>query len=125
MKLKNLNGALRRMTGAPMVKMATPIGPVTFTVQKTALIEALKQVCPDPAAETHMYLDDEGFIRLEADGIPLAQEVKAHYAHAESEDMGAMDHANNDPISPSADDGDLLIDDEPEASDDDLEGLLG
>lgn len=132
MKLKNLNGAIRKADGHVKVGVATPVGYIYVAVQKTDLLNELKRVCPDSAAEVHMSLDDRNVIVVEEGARHLVDEVLGHEPHRNTADSAITDV--------DIEDDDLLDAEEvrdadfvgiraapveiPE-SDDDLDGLLG
>lgn len=66
MKLSNLNGQIR---GADAVKVAwqTPIGVLAIVVQKTSLLAALKEACPDNKADVPLYVREDGFLMREGE----------------------------------------------------------
>lgn len=61
MKLRNLNGAIRKHTGAVKLGWDSPIGALVVDLQKTSLLEVLKDACDgDPQRETGLYLREDG-----------------------------------------------------------------
>lgn len=75
MKLRNLNGAVRKFEGAPTVGVMTPLGYMYVPVQKTGFLEALKGLNLDPQDETHMELGDDGRLILLPEGRELVDEL--------------------------------------------------
>lgn len=52
MKLRNLNGAIRKNDGPPKLSLATAYGPVVVSLVKSDLIAGLAALHPDSSAET-------------------------------------------------------------------------
>jgi len=112
MKISNLNGSIRKCEGGVRVKIAAPNGqPVIVTVQKTSLIDGLRDAYgSDRHTETGFKIED-GLLML--DPATVGQ-------------FGAQ------PAADAAEDDDLLADDDagalhratPHVADDDIEDLL-
>ena len=64
MKLRNLNGAIRKHKGGVfMFGYATlPIGSIRVEVVKGSLLAALAEKFPDPTAETGLLIDADGVV---------------------------------------------------------------
>lgn len=73
MKLRNLNGAIRKVEGAPTVGVMTPLGYIHVPVQKTGLLEALKALSDDPQIETHMEVSEDGRLTVTEEGRALIE----------------------------------------------------
>lgn len=73
MKLRNLNGAIRKVEGAPTVGVMTPLGYIHVPVQKTGLLDALKALSDDPQVETHMEVSEDGRLVVTEEGRALIE----------------------------------------------------
>lgn len=126
MKLRNLNGAIRKLEGAPTVGVMTPLGYIYVPVQKTGFLDALKSLNLDPQAETHMELGEDGRLILLPEGRAMVDELlrgaratgsipfQEEASTAQPDDDDLLDMGDDDTLdieeSPPADDIDLLGD---------------
>lgn len=62
MKLRNLNGAIRKAAPAVTVVLHTPAGDLTVALQKSSLLDALKALPVDPSDETGLTVTDAGVL---------------------------------------------------------------
>ncbi len=134
MKLRNLNGAIRKVEGAPTVGVMTPLGYIHVPVQKTGLLDALKALSEDPQIETHMEVSEDGRLTVTEEGRVLIE--RAASGHDDGGDLiGESDLLDDllDASSPlTADDlaesqelvRDVVVSDD-ETLPDDLDDLLG
>lgn len=108
MKLRDLNGAIRKSGDKITIGLKAPDGrEILIRVPRSGVLDGLKEAWPD-GGETEIYLDDSGRLRYEANGSDDAVA-----------DMSS--DAEETPV-----DDDLDIDaDEPAAPADDLDDLLG
>lgn len=95
MKLRNLNGAIRKVEGAPTVGVMTPLGYIHVPVQKTGLLDALKALSDDPQIETHMEVSEDGRLTVTEEGRVLIE--RAASGHGEDGDLvGESDLLDDD-----------------------------
>lgn len=65
MKLRNLNGAIRKAEGRSVkIRIATPMGPITAGLTKQELLQGFADLALDPMTETGMTVEG-GFLRFE------------------------------------------------------------
>lgn len=142
MKLRNLNGAIRKVEGAPLVGMMTPAGYARVPVQKTGLLDALKALYPDPQEETYLELTEDGMLTVTEEGRGrIADQTRAaHEAgtepFAERDGGHGVEVSDDDELLEDDDDvvtegdvtaahNEVLADDELLEDDDDLDSILG
>lgn len=111
MKLRNLNGLIRKTEGSVKLRFATGDGPLVIGLVKSELLIGLAALYPDPQAETSLTIVD-GRLQHE-DGVDFGA---VHGPKAEA----LYDHDFGD--EPSVDLDDLLAAPAPA---DDLGDLLG
>ena len=105
MKLRNLNGAIRKFEGAPTVGVMTPLGYIHVPVQKTGLMEALKTLSDDGQAETHMEIAEDGRLTVLPEGRAIIDAMEIDAADAGDPPFDAV------PDAAYGADDDLLADD--------------
>lgn len=95
MKLRNLNGAIRKVEGAPTVGVMTPLGYIHVPVQKTGLLDALKTLSDDPQVETHMEVSEDGRLVVTAEGRAIIDgaSVSAQHGVEDQFDFDLLDDA--------------------------------
>lgn len=81
MKLRKLNGAIRKVEGAPTVGVMTPLGYIHVPVQKTGLLDALKTLSDDPQIETHMEVSEDGRLVVTAEGRAIMEAASVSAQH--------------------------------------------
>lgn len=91
MKLRNLNGAIRKFEGAPTVGVMTPLGYIHVPVQKTGLMEALKTLSDDGQAETHMEIAEDGRLTVLPEGRAIIDAMEIGAADAGDPPFGGAD----------------------------------
>lgn len=106
MKLRNLNGAIRKFEGAPTVGVMTPLGYIHVPVQKTGLMEALKTLSDDGQVETHMEIAEDGRLTVLPEGRAIIDAMEIGAADAGDPPFG---DAGDPPFGDA--DVDLLADD--------------
>lgn len=114
MKLRNLNGAIRKHKGGVFMwgYGTLPVGSIRVEVVKSSLLDSLAAKFPDPMTETGLLID--------ADGV-LSPEPGAARASPDAEILLGGPDIEPDQI----DIDDVLGDGPPTFEDDDLGDLLG
>lgn len=117
MKLRNLNGAIRKFEGAPTVGVMTPLGYIHVPVQKTGLMEALKTLSDDGQVETHMEIAEDGRLTVLPEGRAIIDAMEIGAADAgdppfgDTDDLLADDTIDIEEVIAAAPVDDLLADD--------------
>ena len=137
MKLRNLNGLIRKSEGPPKLNIVTEDGVVVVSLVKADLMKGLAAVWPDSMAETGLALNEDGFLVSEAHGdrfapAPTVYTIPAGFilddATAGNYPPGEYRTLTGDGSGialPEVDPDELLGDGPSTFDDDDLDGLLG
>lgn len=128
MKLRNLNGAIRKVEGAPTVGVMTPLGYIHVPVQKTGLLDALKALSDDPQIETHMEVSEDGRLTVTEEGRALIEGAAKPIISLIDADAVTNPELLDDDFDLDETEGNIgLVDDldDTAESSDDLDDLLG
>lgn len=127
MKLRDLNGAIRKSGDKITIGLKAPDGrEILIRVPRSSVLDGLKEAWPD-GGETDIYLDDSGRLRYEANGSDDVINDLGNNAAMQA-DMDAIAQQHDELLGDDLDQEDVVLDEllsQSVSAADDLDDLLG